>query len=258
MQERHSDRRRYFEELAETSRKYYVARVGEQVALGPGVRVLEIGCGDGGNLLPFAEVGCRCVGVDISKVRVEDARRFFAERGMAAEFLHEDVLLMPDLGVFDVVLCHDVYEHVADKPGLLRAFEHYLRPGGVAFLAFPAWQMPFGGHQQICHGRVVSHLPFIHLLPMWAYLGLLKAFGEGPDAVNELAAIKRTKAEPGRFERLVRERSLSIVRREYWLVNPHYEVKFGLRARLLPRVLAKVPYFRNFFISSCGYLLKKV
>ena len=41
-------------------------------------KVLEVGCGEGGNLLPFAKAGCRVMGVDIDAMRIEQARAFFA------------------------------------------------------------------------------------------------------------------------------------------------------------------------------------
>lgn len=40
------------------------------------MNVLEIGCGDGGNLLPFAELGCNTTGVDLSTGRIKDAILF--------------------------------------------------------------------------------------------------------------------------------------------------------------------------------------
>lgn len=34
------------------------------------------------------------------------------------------------------------------------------------------------GHQQIAKGKIISHLPFIHLLPRFLYRWLLKLCGE--------------------------------------------------------------------------------
>lgn len=42
-------------------------------------RVLEVGCGEGGNLLPFARLGAKVVGVDLSETRIEQARIFFSK-----------------------------------------------------------------------------------------------------------------------------------------------------------------------------------
>ena len=77
MQERQHDRARYFRELATTSRKYFIPYIEKFKPLHPGLEVLEIGCGDGGNLLPFSEAGCNTTGVDMAEGRIKDAILFF-------------------------------------------------------------------------------------------------------------------------------------------------------------------------------------
>ena len=120
--------------------------------------VLEIGCGDGGNLLPFAEKGCQVVGVDISKNRISQAKEFFKMRNLSATLIASDIFELHTLEKkFDLIIIHDVIEHIGDKEGFMDNIKRYLSPGGVIFTAFPAWEMPFGGHQQICRGKVCSH-----------------------------------------------------------------------------------------------------
>ena len=48
MQKRHNDRKQYFEELANTSRRYYIPHLQRHMVSGRPTRVLEIGCGEGG------------------------------------------------------------------------------------------------------------------------------------------------------------------------------------------------------------------
>ena len=134
--------------------------------------------------------------------------------------------------------------------------KRYLSAGGVLFIAFPAWQMPFGGHQQIARGRVVSHLPFIHLLPRGLYKWILETGGEEEDTIKELLSIKETKCTIEMFRNLVKQTGYHIVDQQLFFINPHYEVKFGLSPRKLGRVLSSISYLRNFFSTSCFYLLK--
>ena len=49
MQERHSDRERYFDEQARTTEKYYIPYIRKCCPELP-QEVLEVGCGEGGNL----------------------------------------------------------------------------------------------------------------------------------------------------------------------------------------------------------------
>lgn len=86
MQERQKNRRLYFEELSITSRKYYIPYISKYKKIKKGMNILEIGCGDGGNLLPFTELGCNTTGVDLSAGRIKDAILFFEERQIKREF----------------------------------------------------------------------------------------------------------------------------------------------------------------------------
>lgn len=257
MQERHQDRFRYFNELAATSREYFIPYINSHFPIMAGTQVLEIGCGEGGNLLPFARKGCRVTGVDIAKTRINQAEEFFREAKAEGKFIASDIFLLKDLeGVFDVIICHDVFEHIAAKQKLLEQLHHYLKPGGVIFFSFPAWQMPFGGHQQICRNHLTSHLPFIHLLPTYFYRKLLQASGEDSSCIAELMSIKETGVTIEQFEHLTQITNWEIENRLLYFINPHYQVKFRLTPRKLWQPLTHLPILRNFLCTSCFYLLR--
>ena len=193
MQERQQNRALYFRELATTSERYFLPYVAHFKPLAPGMHVLEIGCGDGGNLLPFARRGCVVTGVDMAATRIDDARRFFAEAGAEGTFIASDIFLLKDLEAsFDIIICHDVLEHIGDKRTFLLNLRRYVKPGGVVFMSFPAWQMPFGGHQQTLRNRWTSRLPFIHLLPNFLYSAIMRAGGADRRCIDGMLDIKRT------------------------------------------------------------------
>ena len=75
MQKRHTNRERYFEEQTHTTRNYYIPYIKKNIGNLPN-KVLEVGCGEGGNLLPFAELGCDTIGIDIAVSRIEQAKNF--------------------------------------------------------------------------------------------------------------------------------------------------------------------------------------
>lgn len=135
MQQRQLDRRLYFKELATTSEKYFVPYLENFVKIGAGTNVLEIGCGDGGNLLPFAKLGCSVVGCDIADMRINDARKFFSEEHVEAKFIACDAFLLKDLeNQFDIILCHDVIEHIYDKIGFMTKCKKLLKSNGIIFI----------------------------------------------------------------------------------------------------------------------------
>lgn len=260
MKSRYTDRERYFRELARTSEEYYVGYVSRFARIGEGTRVLEIGCGEGGNLVPFVEAGCRVAGLDIAPNKVANAKRFFAERNLAGEFHCADFLTEDPFGgdaVFDLVLVHDVIEHIEpDRKDLFfERMRPLLAPGGTVFFGFPAWFMPFGGHQQVCRSPF-CRLPFVHLLPGALYPAWLRLFGEDPAAVAELRSIKRSRMTVERFERLARAHGFGVADRTLWLVSPHYKAKFNLAPRRLWKPLTHVRGLRNFLSTSCFYVLE--
>lgn len=256
MQERQNNRKLYFEELSITSKKYFVPYISNYIKIDTSMNVLEIGCGDGGNLLPFSEMGCNTIGVDMSESRIRDAILFFKEVHAKGEFIASDIFKIKELEHnFDLIICHDVFEHIENKKKFLSNLRKYIKPKGIIFMSFPAWQMPFGGHQQICKNKIISHLPFIHLLPRSIYKAILKIGGEH-GCMKELLEIKKTKTPIELFEKLARKEHIQIIDRKLYFINPHYEIKFGLKPRTLFPFISSVPYIRNFFTTSCFYILK--
>ncbi len=256
MQERHTNRQKYFDELVESSRKYFLPYVERFMFVGAHTRVLEIGCGDGGNLLPFAEKGCQVTGIDLSDTRIEQAKHSFKDAGCQGTFTAMNVFDLATGAQYDILLIHDVIEHITDKAEMLRHIKRLIAPGGLLFIGFPAWQMPFGGHQQICHNKWVSHFPFLHLLPSSLYRFVLCKAGEPATRVSELLDIKSCATTIELFEKLSKDCGYHVHHRQLWFINPHYEVKFGLRPRTLSPLMAHIPHLRNFFTTSCFYMLR--
>jgi ubiquinone/menaquinone biosynthesis C-methylase UbiE len=107
-----------------------------QVALlgpGPGVSVLDAGCGRGEVLLACARSGAAVAGIDYSEAAVEIARETLA--GVAgAEVVLGSVAELPWRdATFDRVLCADVVEHLDPDQAerALAEFRRVLRPGGL-------------------------------------------------------------------------------------------------------------------------------
>ncbi|MFI4975595.1 MAG: class I SAM-dependent methyltransferase [Caulobacterales bacterium] len=81
-------------------------------------RICEIGCGSGAVIASLCDLlpAARGEGFDISPHAIEVARRFEGER---VRFFQGDALKDP--GRYDLALMHDVFEHVEDYLGFLRA-----------------------------------------------------------------------------------------------------------------------------------------
>ncbi len=263
MQQRHTDRERYFHESSCTSLEYYIPYIEQFHGLHKESKVLEIGCGEGGNLLPFAKKGCHVTGIDICEGRIQQAKTYFKKAQIHANFLCYDFLLYSqpkeEHEKFDIILLHDVIEHITDKHKFIGHILQFMKHDGILFVAFPAWQMPFGGHQQICRNSLWSKIPFYHLLPTKLYRFILQKLAhEETNTIEELLDIKKCKTSIELFESIVRQRQIRIVNRQLWLINPHYLKKFGLKPRKLNLLISKLPYFRNYLSTSCFYLLTPI
>ena len=258
MFEFHTDRKRYFEIQLLNAEKYVIPFIEEKFRIEKGMRVLEIGCGEGGVLKAFANRGCEGVGVELDLPRVEDARKFLPEEIASGKlkFVTKDIYQVDaerELdGKFDIVVLKDVIEHIHDQPKLIGWMKQFLQPGGIIFFGFPPWQMPFGGHQQMAKSKL-SRLPYIHLLPRSIYRWILR---KKKEPVNDLMEIRDTRISIERFEKICREQGYEVLHHRHYLLNPIYEWKFGWKPRRQNVLIRSVPYIRNFFTTCVYYIIK--
>jgi SAM-dependent methyltransferase len=123
-------------------------------------RVLELGCGDGGNLIPMAlaHPESECLGVDLAKGHI-DAGRALAERlGVrnvrlqAASFIDLD----EPLGPFDYIIVHGLMSWVTPflQQQLFATCRRLLAPQGVAMITYntyPGWHLRGGLRDILLH-----------------------------------------------------------------------------------------------------------
>jgi SAM-dependent methyltransferase len=113
-----------------------------------GARILDAGCGTGGNLEMLRELG-HVTGVDWSDLALELA----AERG-GARLVRGSVAALPfATGSFDLVTSFEVLYHraVPDDAAALRELGRVLRPGGWLLVRLPAYEWLRGAHDEAVH-----------------------------------------------------------------------------------------------------------
>ncbi|MCM3922940.1 class I SAM-dependent methyltransferase [Frankia sp. AiPs1] len=121
-------------ELYDRARPGYPPRMFDDLArlvgLGPGCRVLEIGCGTGKATVPLARLGCRIVAVELGPQMAAVARRQLAghEDVHIVEAVFEDWPLPRE--PFDVVLAATAF-HWIDPAVRVEKSAAALRPGGA-------------------------------------------------------------------------------------------------------------------------------
>ena len=117
MQERHVDRKRYFNEQIYTTQKYIIPFINKVMEISEGTDILEIGCGEGGNLKPFLDLGCNITGVDLSPSKIEKGKNFFKDNPNKdrIKLIAEDIYQSTSLGKYDLIIMRDVIEHIHDQ-----------------------------------------------------------------------------------------------------------------------------------------------
>lgn len=258
MQERHSDRKRYFNEQAYITGKYILPYVEDVLKITNGMTVCEIGCGEGGNLKPFLDKGCTVVGIDIAPNKIENARLYYEgdPNKSKTTFIAEDIYNIneEDIEKLDLIIMRDTIEHIPDQEKFLGKLRTFLKSSGCVFFGFPPWRMPFGGHQQICDTKILSVLPYYHLLPRKLYKSMLR-LGESDAKIQSLEEIKETGISINTFKKYLRKNNYTLAKESFFLINPGYEVKFHLKPRKVPKLI-NIPHIRDFYTTAYYCVVK--
>ena len=253
MHDRYLNREKYFQEQSYTTEKFVIPFINDLISITSELTIAEIGCGEGGNLKPFLDLGCEVAGIDLAENKIANARKFFENHSKYSNLtlIAQDIYKInpDDLVKFDLIIMRDTLEHIHDQDSFLEHFKKFIKPSGKVFLAFPPWRMPFGGHQQVCDSKFLRKLPYFHLLPKALYTGILKLFGENDLKIRGLIEVKETRISIIRFKKILNKRNYKIDKETYYLINPNYEIKFRFKARKLPGVL-NIPYLKDFFTTT--------
>jgi SAM-dependent methyltransferase len=169
-------------------------------------RVLDIGCGDGANLIPMAVAypGSQFVGFDLSERAIERGHEVIAVLQLPNVRLETQDLATADFGAasFDYVIAHGLYSWIpeAAREALMASIRHHLAPDGVAFVSHNA--LP-GGHAHL----MIREMLLFHLRGVDGPAARLAA------ATERLRQMLKTHASDAPFDRLVRAECQTLLER---------------------------------------------
>jgi SAM-dependent methyltransferase len=128
----------------------------------PGARAaLDVGCGLGMYTAQLARLSGFAVGLEVEWARALAAR----QSGLDVAAAVSEHLPFRD-GAFDLVLLHEVLEHVADDRATAREVARVLAPGGRGVVFVPNRWWPFETHGLYWRGRYrFGNMPLVNYLP---------------------------------------------------------------------------------------------
>jgi ubiquinone/menaquinone biosynthesis C-methylase UbiE len=155
-----------------------------RAGIGPGMRVLDIGCGAGDVTLAAARMvgpAGRVVGLDMAPAAIAAARRRASFGGFDnVSFEEADFDRWEHDGRFDAVTGRFILMHLADPAGAVRRLVRRLRPGGIAAFI----------EMDIHSAAAVPSLPLFERCIAWVS-GVYAAAGFEPDMGSKLYSVMR-------------------------------------------------------------------
>ncbi len=117
----------------------------------PGLKVLDIGCGEGKDAVYMAEKGYDVTAFDLTESGIRKTLRLAAERGVNVRAFTADINDFRLEEEFDIIYSTGTVQYLADEniPGFFRKVMHMTRPGGLNYF------------------NVFVEKPFLPLPPDW-------------------------------------------------------------------------------------------
>jgi len=126
-----------------------------------GQRILDVGCGLGTYVKKMRDFSQEVYGIDVDPERVAEASQTLPNIQLAPA----EKLPFPD-GFFDVVLLHEIIEHVEDDRQAIREAHRVIRGGGRMVIFAPNRLYPLETHGVFWRGKYhFGNIPLVNYLP---------------------------------------------------------------------------------------------
>ena len=126
----HYDRKKYFDQQYQNTKKYIVPFLINTIDFAD-KNVLEVGCGEGGVLKAFYELGCNITGIDLASNKIENANKYYLKINAknTYKFIADDIYNfdLNLLNTFDLIILKDAIEHIHHQNKLIQFLSENLK-----------------------------------------------------------------------------------------------------------------------------------
>ena len=183
-----------------------------------GKTVVDVGCGGGILAESMAVAGAKVTGIDLGDKSLKVAKLHGLESGVAVDYrtISAEDLAREQPGLYDIVTCMEMLEHVPDPASIVQACSTMVKPGGWVFFStinrnpksflmaivgaeYVLRMLPRGTHQwqsfvrpsELAEAARAAHLEPVRLAGM-SYNPITERYALNQDAsVNYLMATRR-------------------------------------------------------------------
>lgn len=133
-----------------TARRKIIGKIIKQLNLPENTRILDAGCGTGGNLKMLSTYGS-VTGVEMDQKAAEMARD--RNIGSVLEGYLPDSFPIDEKEKFNLIVLLDVLEHIEDDSASLKQIKKYLNENGKLIITVPAFPFLWSSHDEVHHHK---------------------------------------------------------------------------------------------------------
>jgi ubiquinone/menaquinone biosynthesis C-methylase UbiE len=177
----------YFEAVEHDRYENYAPWMRKYVNFGSyaGKKVLEVGVGQGTDLVQFAKAGAETSGIDITRRHLDLAARNFEVRGLRSQLRHASAAAIPfENDSFDVVYSFGVLHCTDNTVRCISECHRVLKPDGELILAMYYTYSFFHAYTVLVNGILRGKLPRL------GYKGLMSLVEAGADGIKIVPLVK--------------------------------------------------------------------
>jgi 2-polyprenyl-3-methyl-5-hydroxy-6-metoxy-1,4-benzoquinol methylase len=216
------------------------------------MKVLEVGCAEGGFLEEMQAQGVKITGLELLQSRIDIALKKNPKLNIICGDITDAHIDKKTGSGFNLIVMRDTIEHIPDRNATFSNLHKLLLDDGFLFITFPPRFSAFAGHQQNCKS-FIKFFPYLHYLPAFLLKGIGKVLKEDEKLMAEIAYNYKIGLSISKFESYYRQFGFKAVLKDLFFSRPVFKIRYGLKTMRFPNI----PVVREFMANGCEYLLQK-